>query len=327
VEQAAALDPSLLLVFIGNNDALGAAMSSDLGDLTGMGAFTRAYDDLIAAVGSHTRAQVVVGTIPSVDAIPQMISVGGHVGPVPFTVDADHAPDEMATRAIERALLSPETPTGECHGARLADGACDPRTGAKISISSIYSPKHKTGRVLGQTGPIRFFRALDGDASIKLYAEEVLDTQQLSGIRSAIVGFDDHIRATASAHQFGVMDLYAVFEKRSTDLENPGKLNGLFTGTPRLVPLDFEAYNRGLGNTLLGWDGVHPNSAGYSLEANEAARAINQRLEAGDFGGLAKGDGIALVQRETITYLLKERYLRLHRSRFFGGDQLLSTVE
>jgi hypothetical protein len=106
---------------------------------------------------------------------------------------------------------------------------------------------------------------------------------------------------------------------------DPTRLNGPFAGTPRTVRIEGDIFRRGIGNTMLGWDGVHPNSAGYSVAANEAIRVLNEKLQATDFGGLEKNAVISRVPRETITKLLIENYLKLPRTRIY--DWQISTVE
>jgi hypothetical protein len=106
-------------------------------------------------------------------------------------------------------------------------------------------------------------------------------------------------------------------------------LNGLFTGTPRDVRREGDNFYppRGRGNTLMGWDGVHPNSAGYSLVANEAIRVLNAELKAHDYGGLEAGTSLPWIPGETITTILKEKYLGLGRSRIYDWQMLLSKVK
>jgi hypothetical protein len=87
------------------------------------------------------------------------------------------------------------------------------------------------------------------------------------------------------------------------------------------VPSPEEQWVYGVGNTLLSWDGVHANSAGYALAANKALEAVNEKLKNGSFGGLELHATLPYVDKGTrteegsITWLLFEQYLDLGRTR------------
>jgi len=139
--------------------------------------------------------------------------------------------------------------------------------------------------------------------------------------------FNAHIRRRAQENGWAVMDIGNLFKDRTSEAakNDPTLLNGLFTGTPRPVRPEGDMFRRGVGNTMMGWDGVHPNSAGYSVAANEAIRVLNETLKAAAFGGLEKDAAISRVPRETITRLLIENYLRLPLTRIY--DWQITTVE
>jgi lysophospholipase L1-like esterase len=318
VQQACRLDPSLLLVVIGNNDALNAAMASDLAELTAETEFRKSYDALVAAVRGCSRADVVTGTIPAMAAIPQMVDVGSAIGPVPFTVPLK-APatllmdEETATRGMERCLVSLEDPRGRCHGGVLPTGGCNPKTDARVSVATIFKKKL---RVLDGTGKFGAVRQSWGDGVLHLEPTEVLNKSDLATIRTRTASFNDYIRSTAAANGFAVMDVDGLFTARSTTLDDPAKLNSLYTGTPRFEPLEWETFSRGRGNSILSWDGVHPNNAGYSVVANEAIRVINNALAAQDFGGLEKGAAVQEIDGKQKAKLLTI-YMNLTRSRIW----------
>jgi hypothetical protein len=139
--------------------------------------------------------------------------------------------------------------------------------------------------------------------------------------------FNAHIRRWAEDQSWPVEEMNQLFKDRTTDAAKADstRLNGLFTGTPRSVRLEGDRFLRGLGNSMLGWDGVHPNSAGYSVAANEVIRVLNQKLAQTEYGGLDKDAVIPGVPKEAITDLLIENYLMLPRTRIHGWQ--ISTVE
>jgi phospholipase/lecithinase/hemolysin len=82
VEWAEALAPTMLLVWIGNNDALGAALAGDVSALTPVADFEAAYAELLDRLAA-TGATLAVANIPDVTAIPFLTpaeEVAGLVG-------------------------------------------------------------------------------------------------------------------------------------------------------------------------------------------------------------------------------------------------------
>jgi hypothetical protein len=73
VEWAEALQPTTILVWIGNMDALGAAIEGDASLLTPLAAFEASYAELMGRLAA-TGATLLVGNIPDVTAIAFLIS-------------------------------------------------------------------------------------------------------------------------------------------------------------------------------------------------------------------------------------------------------------
>jgi len=74
VEQAVALAPTTIIVWIGSNDALLAAMTGDFGMLTDLGSFTASYAALMNALAA-TNASLVTANIPNVTQVPYLTAV------------------------------------------------------------------------------------------------------------------------------------------------------------------------------------------------------------------------------------------------------------
>lgn len=73
VEWAEALHPSAIIVWIGNNDTLGAALAADASQVTPEDAFTAAYTELMQRL-SATGAKLVVANLPDVTVVPYLTS-------------------------------------------------------------------------------------------------------------------------------------------------------------------------------------------------------------------------------------------------------------
>ncbi len=90
--QTLLINPSLVILWAGNNDALGAATSADLGELTDLNEFHLSYRRLLQGYGEgavtrsgilSTGTDVVVANIPGVTVIPHMLRVGQRIGELP----------------------------------------------------------------------------------------------------------------------------------------------------------------------------------------------------------------------------------------------------
>ena len=73
VEFAELYRPQTLIVWIGNNDALGAALSGDASRLTPLAQFQADYSQLLNRLAAN-RARLIVANIPDVTATPYLIS-------------------------------------------------------------------------------------------------------------------------------------------------------------------------------------------------------------------------------------------------------------
>jgi lysophospholipase L1-like esterase len=73
VEWAEALDPTTIVVWLGSNDTLGAALDADASLVTPVAEFAAAYHEVIARM-SATGALLVVANVPDVATIPYLTS-------------------------------------------------------------------------------------------------------------------------------------------------------------------------------------------------------------------------------------------------------------
>jgi lysophospholipase L1-like esterase len=314
VEAAGKLDPTLLIVYAGGNDVLGAARNANLDAITKPAVFRTNFETLIAKIlATGTRADIVLATVPDVDTVPHMIPVSGKVGDLPFTVPLSFfkrlagallgVSEETATHALETSVLDSNDP----------DGGVYP-SGTLTSLSVLAKEEVIDRAEKRHFLPTKFHLKSQGEK------KDVLTPDQLDRIQQAVSEFNQIIRDIAQKHGFAVAEINALLHDRVTNTTSPTRLNGLRTGTLREQAGD-DGIQRGIGNSLFCWDGIHPNGAGYSLMANEFMKAINARLAQDDFGGLSKGDRIPLItgasaggSNDQITPLLM-KYLTLKRTR------------
>jgi len=92
VEWAEALQPTTVLVWIGNNDALNAAIAGTPAALTPVTEFEAAYSNLVKRLAA-TGATIVVANIPDVSVIPYVV-------PVPTAASLFNVPLPVFTTAL-----------------------------------------------------------------------------------------------------------------------------------------------------------------------------------------------------------------------------------
>ncbi len=81
LEEAVGSKPTFVSLWIGNNDALGAATSGNVALLTALPVFTQEYQTIVGAIASMTGAKMVIANIPDVTSIPFVTTIP------PFLVD------------------------------------------------------------------------------------------------------------------------------------------------------------------------------------------------------------------------------------------------
>ncbi|MBL4594840.1 MAG: hypothetical protein JKX68_13655 [Flavobacteriales bacterium] len=87
----------------------------------------------------------------------------------------------------------------------------------------------------------------------------VLDRDELTRVKTSIASFNMHIRASAATHGYPVVDMYSFMSGLSSGMTFDG--------------IDFSTkYIEGGAYSL---DGLHPNSRGYAMIANEFMKIIN----------------------------------------------------
>ena len=81
LEEVIGAKPTFVSLWIGNNDALGAATSGNVALLTPLPVFTQEYETIVGAIASMTGAKMVIANIPDVTSIPFVTTIP------PFLVD------------------------------------------------------------------------------------------------------------------------------------------------------------------------------------------------------------------------------------------------
>ncbi len=272
LQQAILLNPSLIILWIGNNDVLGAALAGgDVNRITPQDVFKSQFTTLLSELRQKTRAAIVMANIPYVTDIPFINTLDGIFRPVPamgiskpvpvvFTPKLE--PVDFATSGNEPVylpLLTQETNVAHLTLAALvayANGIGVPDSARLVAMGFDAALAQGIVQAMKAAGLNPTGLPLPG--SVTLTAEEVAQ------IRQAVDGFNATLEQLAAQFKVVLVDMNEML----TRLNQQG-IDG-FNGKFVLVdPV----------NTAFSLDGVHPNHAGYAIVANVFIRAINQAFQ------------------------------------------------
>jgi lysophospholipase L1-like esterase len=277
-QQAKILQPTLITMWIGNNDVLGFATSGGVSptDPTPSTTFQFLYNQLadsIAGLG----ATVAVATIPNVTDIPFFTTIG------PMMVAGIKAAMQADTLHQIQGLFY------QMHGEFIASGLVD-STGDNaplitllggsytsllgmptgqwyrdlaasqgLSINQVYNPLQAQG--IDSTQAFGFHPQNPWPDALTLDAGEVETAQ------NAITDFNGFIETAATQKGFAFFDAYTFFGDVAVNGYTPDQADlGDLTA----------AY---ISGGLFSLDGVHPSNVGYAILANEFIKAINAEFD------------------------------------------------
>lgn len=271
VQQAILLNPTLITLWIGNNDVLGAALSGgDLNQITPVDKFQEDLGAILAELTSKTKAFIVMANIPYVTDIPfvNALDVIYHTSPalgiqvpVPVVFGADFQPvdfdpnqqglfiplltEEQAPVHVLLPALSAykESGLGVPDSAALVGMGLPPATASALVQGMIAAGLTPSG--------------------IPIPANLTLTNDELTAIREAVDNFNSVI-ATLTGGKIPVFDANAMLGVLNT--------SGLDGYTGKFVLMD-------PANTAFSLDGVHPNNGGYAIIANAFINIINAALD------------------------------------------------
>src|SRR6266542_4129474 len=242
VQQALALHPTFIAIWIGGNDALGAVLGGTTAALTPVDAFKTSYnamlDQLTAGAPS---AGMVVGNIPNnVLAIPYLTTV-----PPVIINPATRQP--LLFNGQEVALFAD---LGGGNLGQLPAGSMVLLPASSKIASGVGIPP-----TLAQAPP---FNQLP-NAGKPLADTDVLTPTELATITQRVDDFNTVIQQAASARDIPVADIKGLFDRVAAGFfVGPIFLNGSF-----------------ITGGFFSFDGFHLTDIGYTLFADEYIRTIN----------------------------------------------------
>lgn len=284
VADAIIQQPSFISLWIGNNDVLGYALSggdgsdpiTPLDGAPGVG-FQQTYQAIVASItGNVPGVQGILGNIPNVTAIPHFTTIPHN--PVPLDAASAAALNQayaaynaglqqafaaldgtglFTAEEVERRTIS--FSEGEGNALVLIDENLTDLGAINPAFAGIPQFRQATAADLFVL-PLRPLIAQGFGTQIQLEDRWVLTPEEQAEISTAITQFNQVISDVASASGFALFDANTLLDQvASTGLAT----NGLVISSDLVTGGAFSL------------DGVHPNSRGYALIANEMLKAID----------------------------------------------------
>jgi hypothetical protein len=238
-----ALDPTFAMVWIGNNDVLGAATSGVVIDgvtLTPVAQFSSALSAVIqtlrrGAPPGQSRTLIVLATLPDVTTIPFVNTI----------------PPVVVNPATRQPVLGPN--------------------GQPIPLIGPQGPLSANDRVLLTATTLLAqgigIPAAVGGTNQPLPDSAVLSAAEVATIQARVAALNNVIRnAVGGSPEMALADINALL--------NQAAATGVQVGGNIVLTTDF------LTGGIFSYDGVHPTPLGNALAANEFIRAINERFNA-----------------------------------------------
>lgn len=235
VEQALSLNPDLLLIWIGNNDVLGAAVSGTTIPgitITPKEIFENLYIQLLDTVQSLSSAKIIVANIPDVTNIPFVTTIP------PFIIN----PSTGLPFYDENGNLVPYLGQSD-------DGS------PYVSLNSYILLTAKEYISQGYGIPVEL-----GGRGEPLPDFTVLTPNETSTILEYLNYFNSVIENQANQKGIAFFDVHSFFSEV--------KENGI-----SIAGMEFNSDF--LSGGLFSYDGVHPNALGYAILANEFIENLN----------------------------------------------------
>ena len=290
VEQTKSLSPTLIFLWAGNNDVLGAALDGGNASLiTPLPEFRSDYTSILDELNSINDSSVVliVANIPNVSDIPYVnllddliyrpVPEIGLNTAVPVMFDTSFQPILFDTiyvpllteenRVEINHVLLPFLAEYSENGLGIPDSAALVNMGFSTEQASIIIQQFMASNLQVSGNPIPAYMTLTNSEKVN--------------IENAVAGFNQVILELTQARNIPLVDANAVLNQ----LNNSG-MDG-YSG--KFVYFDVE-------NTAFSLDGIHPNDGGYAIIANEFIKVMNQfpdvdipLLNTADFKGQYSG--------------------------------------
>jgi lysophospholipase L1-like esterase len=265
LEQAVMLQPTMILLWAGDNDMLNAVLDGDMKEITSQVNFSTQLQEVLTQLRADLpRTMIVIGNIRYATDIPYVnildhIFIGPGNTPVLFDdtlqpinapgVPGGHLPLLTTESDVEhitlKGLLAYQSGLGVPDSTYMVDILSIDPFFAKLLVNAIRAAGVEPSGV-----------PLDGTMT--------LTATETSALTTAVDGYNQTIAAMAQSFQTPMVDLNALFAQLHT-----ADIDGASGKFVLLAP----------ANTAFSLDGVHPNHAGYALIANVFIETIDAVLQ------------------------------------------------
>ncbi|MCA9730836.1 MAG: hypothetical protein H6696_10285 [Deferribacteres bacterium] len=301
IEQAILLNPSLMILWIGNNDALGAALAGgNINLLTPTANFTADYTSVLTKIRTSTHAALILANIPYVTDIPFVNALDGVINagmgvPVISTVadvngDGVNEVVNVDFNPLPNAELYVPLVTEETGVAHLTIPALSmyqagvgvPDSAALVAMGFPSLNASAMVAAMKANGLVPTGQPLPGSVTIT--------ASEATTIKTRVDEFNGVIASLAQTFQAPVADMNAALS-----VLNASGIDGMSGKFVLLDPV----------HTAFSLDGVHPNDAGYAIVANQFITVINGALglqvpqvNVSDYAGQYVGKPVAKIALE-----------------------------
>jgi len=269
-QQAAALNPTFITLWIGNNDVLGYATSGGTSPSTptDVGTFTFLYNATAGAFASIPGAKVAVGNVFDVSTIAFFTTVGPQMA---FSVPWGYLASLGAPGIIYQQH-------GEIIGSGIADSLTLLTGGVFITLpggsyaSLIGTPN---GKFYSDNGFPALPPGIDTTKPFGVHPQNpwpdalTLDAGEITTVQTAVTAYNNVIRDAATANGFALADVNTLLKSiRANDFSGGTNINGINFKTTYVT------------GGLFSLDGVHPSNQAHGIIANTFISAINSKFSA-----------------------------------------------
>jgi len=296
VEQALKRKPDIVVLWAGANDALAPAFAGVVDDRTltpimdktweywhqdlatnqwvkvhtrhvmpGMYSAILGKNSAIEQLKRGTTAEIFIFTVPHVESIPFLKTVGKAVGDLPFRVELENGED--VTDLVEGMVLP-----DRIKGPSKKDRKTFPQ-GSRVGLGNILDLVATLGKGTGRAGFEAKLRALQGVGAFTEF--DVLDPEELEVVRDRVNDYNDLLRRAAKDPRVHLVDVNPLFDQARRE----GLPLRTATGAEIRVTTGFSGVKDERGfDGIFSLDGVHPSDTGHAVLANALLDAVQRDL-------------------------------------------------
>lgn len=272
IQQAAALSPTFIILWIGWNDVLGFATSGGTSPNapTDQNTFNALYNGIGATLAANiANCEYVVGNIPNIQTLPFFTTVGPQMAlGIPWS--------QLALLAVPGLFYQEHGNTGM---STVFTDSLALLTGGSLVTLRGSSYAALVGTPSGKFYVDYEFPALppgiDTTQAFGVHPQNpwpdalILDPGEITTATTAVTNYNNIIANLATSAGYGLADFYSLFNSiRATDFTGGTVINGIAFTTMFVT------------GGMFSLDGVHPTSQGQAIIANQFIVAINDAFDA-----------------------------------------------